>query len=485
MSDDERRDTSPGHRAEDPVESPGADGRAAASTEQPAAWWERPTEPPPSGAALWGAAPAPPAPYGVPPAPYGAPASPYGAPPAPGASPYGAPPPSPGSTGPYDTLGRPESPAGRSLGSRTGLLATLAVLIALVAGAMGGALGLYVSHERDRGVLDGSTALPAPSVGSTARPSGSVAEIAGRTLPSVVAISVRTSSGGGTGSGFVIRADGYVVTNNHVVAEAVGGNATVEVQFSDQRTAKATIVGTDASYDLAVIKVAARDLPTVSLGNSDDVVVGDQVVAIGAPLGLAGTVTSGIISAKNRPVTAGQGGGDESFINALQTDAAINPGNSGGPLMDLSGRVIGVNSAIATLPGSPALGGSGQSGSIGLGFAIPINQARRTTEQLIRTGKSAHPVIGVALDTTYDGPGARIALAPVGGTLPVTPGGPAAKAGLRAGDVVTAVDGQKVNSNDELIVAIRARVPGASVSLTYERGGRTATARVTLGSSAG
>lgn len=436
-----------------------------------------PPEPAPGSGEAWWTRPGPGGPGSQP-----GPGRPWIQPPLgaqPGYGAYGAAP-----TTSFDTLGdalRPAEPSWRP--PRTGLLVVLAVLIALVAGALGGALGLYVAHQRDRGVLDGSAALPAPVTGTTARPQGSVADIASRTLPSVVAISVRTADGSGTGSGFVLRSDGYILTNNHVVAEAAGGGP-LEVQFSDQASVKATIVGTNASYDLAVIKVSARGLPVTPLGNSDDVVVGDQVVAIGAPLGLAGTVTSGIISAKNRPVTAGQDGGDGSFINALQTDAAINPGNSGGPLMDSQGRVIGVNSAIAALPGSPALGGTSQTGSIGLGFAIPINQARRTAEQLIRTGKAAHPVIGVALDTRYQGQGARINTEPVGDTQPITPGGPAAKAGLKPGDVITKVDGKAVISNEELIVAVRARVPGDVVSLTYQRGGATVTTKVTLGSAA-
>lgn len=223
------------------------------------------------------------------------------------------------------------------------------------------------------------------------------------------------------------------------------------------------IVGRDPSYDLAVVKVPVTGLTALALGDSDKIQVGDPVIAIGSPLGLSGTVTTGIISAKNRAVTtSGSTSPDNSFINALQTDAAINPGNSGGPLVDATGAVIGVNSAIASLGSS--LGG--QSGSIGLGFAIPINQAKRTAQELIRTGVSSHPIIGVSLDTSYGGPGARIALTEGS----VTRGSPAAKAGLQPGDLIVALDGKRVANSDELIVAIRSHSPGDRVTLTYVRG---------------
>jgi putative serine protease PepD len=203
------------------------------------------------------------------------------------------------------------------------------------------------------------------------------------------------------------------------------------------------------------------------------VVVGDQSIAIGSPLGLAGTVTSGIVSAINRPVTTGAGDGAEtSYLSAIQTDAAINPGNSGGPLVDGRGRVIGVNSAIATLSS-----GTGQSGSIGVGFSIPINQARRVAEQIIRTGSATYPVIGASLDPAYTGDGVRI--------LQVSPGGPAAIAGLRAGDIVTAVDGRSIGRPEELVVAIRTKQPGDVIRLELRRAGSLHTADITLGSRTG
>ncbi|HEU4674395.1 MAG TPA: trypsin-like peptidase domain-containing protein [Motilibacteraceae bacterium] len=358
------------------------------------------------------------------------------------------------------------------------LVLTLALVVALLSGGAGGSIGWFAARAADGGI---STGAPLPVSGSgPARPADSVAGVAERLLPSVVSISVRGDQGAGTGSGFVIRQDGYVLTNNHVVALAADGGR-LRVQFNDGSSVAGTIVGRDPSYDLAVVKVDRDGLPQVALGDSDAVSVGDPVVAIGSPLGLAGTVTSGIVSAKDRPVTAGgEGGSEESFIDAIQTDAAINPGNSGGPLVDATGKVIGVNSAIASLSS-----GTGQSGSIGLGFAIPINQAKRTAEQLIKTGKATYPVIGARVDTSYQGQGAKIVERSAQVPDPLTPGGPADDAGLRPGDVVTAVDGKAVNDSSELIVAIRARQPGAVVALTVQRGGRTFEVKVTLGESSG
>lgn len=229
------------------------------------------------------------------------------------------------------------------------------------------------------------------------------------------------------------------------------------------------------------------------LGNSDNVRVGDPVVAIGAPFDLDNTVTSGIISAKERPITAGgeaSDGSDVSYVDALQTDAPINPGNSGGPLLDARGRLVGVNSAIRSADygdgGGEGDGSeSGQAGSIGLGFAIPVNLAKRVAEELINTGKAAHPVIGVALDTDYAGDGARIATKGSGDGPAVTAGGPGAKAGLKAGDVITEVDGERVHSGNELIVRTRAHRPGDHVRLTLRRGGKDMTLSLVLGSSTG
>jgi putative serine protease PepD len=265
----------------------------------------------------------------------------------------------------------------------------------------------------------------------------------------------------------VIDANGYLLTNNHVVA----GSLTIKVLLNDGREFAARILGRDESYDLAVLKIEASGLKALQLGDSEKVQVGDPVIAIGSPLGLSGTVTQGIISAKNRPVTAGADESDSatSFISALQTDAAINPGNSGGPLVDATGAVIGVNSAIASL-------GSSGSGSIGLGFAIPINQARKTADQLIKNGKATYPVIGVAIDMNYNGVGALIAKS----ASAILPGGPAAKAGLRAGDLITEIDGKKINAPEELIVEVRTHNVGDEVTITYIRGTKTNTAKLIL-----
>jgi putative serine protease PepD len=225
-----------------------------------------------------------------------------------------------------------------------------------------------------------------------------------------------------------------------------------------------------------------KGLRPMPLGNSDDVRVGDPVVAIGAPFDLSNTVTAGIISAKERPITAGEGEGDVSYVDALQTDAPINPGNSGGPLLDSGGRVIGINSAIRSADtGLDA--DDGRSGSIGLGFAIPVNQAVRVAEELIDDGEATHPVIGVTLDMAYPGEGARVHTKGVDGGSPVTPGGPGDKAGLKPGDVITAVDGVRVASGDELIVKTRARRPGDSLELTVERDGEEREVTLVLGSS--
>ena len=379
---------------------------------------------------------------------------------------------------PIDTIGR-ESRERRGPGA--GALVALAAVIALLAGAAGGAAGyLLAEREADNVTVDGANLGAAPAR-SVERPANSIAGVAAAVLPSVVQIKVETAEGGGTGSGFVLDDDGFIVTNNHVVADA--DSSGVSVSFADGTTADARVVGTSGSYDLAVLKVDATGLDPLPLGNSDSVVVGDPVIAIGSPLGLSGTVTSGIVSAKDRPVTAGDRSGDDSaYINAIQTDAAINPGNSGGPLVNLDGEVVGVNSAIATVGGSL----TGQSGNIGVGFAIPINQARRTVEQLIDTGEAQFPIIGASLDGAYEGEGARIASsAAPNGTQPLVPGGPADRAGLQPGDVIVAIDDKPVNDSSELIVAIRSRSPGDTVTLTVRRGADERPIEVTLGSSKG
>ncbi|WP_399103100.1 trypsin-like peptidase domain-containing protein [Streptomyces sp. 11x1] len=358
-----------------------------------------------------------------------------------------------------------------------------ALLIAVVAGGVGGVVGAYL--ERNGGV--GAIELPQTSDGVTGRAPDSVAGIAASALPSVVTLHVSGDSAQGTGTGFVLDERGHILTNNHVVDPA-GAGGDISVTFSGGETAKATIVGRDTGYDLAVVKVSGvSGLKPLPLGNSEEVRVGDPVVAIGAPFDLANTVTSGIISAKERPITAGGESGnvsDVSYVDALQTDAPINPGNSGGPLLDGKARVIGINSAIRSA-GSGSESDGGQAGSIGLGFAIPINQGKRVAEELINTGKATHPVIGVTLDMDYSGDGARIGDGGDGGGSGVTSGGPADRAGMRSGDVITEVDGQRVHSGDELIVKVRAHRPGDRLELTLLRDGRERTVTLTLGSSGG
>ncbi|MFD5329182.1 S1C family serine protease [Streptomyces sp. NPDC127092] len=367
---------------------------------------------------------------------------------------------------------------------RRGLALVGALAFALVTGVIGGGVGAYV--ERNGGLT--SVELPQAGPEDTDRAPGSVAAVAAKALPSVVTIHVSGSGSSGTGTGFVLDTRGHILTNNHVV-DAAASSGEISVTFSNGESARAKLIGRDTGYDLAVIQVrGVSGLKPLPLGNSDSVRVGDPVVAIGAPFDLSNTVTSGIISAKERPITAGGekgDGSDVSYVDALQTDAPINPGNSGGPLVDSQARVIGINSAIRAAGNGSSGEGGGQSGSIGLGFAIPINQGKRVAEELINTGKATHPVIGVSLDMAYTGDGARVGDKGKGGAASVTPGGPAAKAGIRPGDVITKVDGQRVHSGEELIVKIRAHRPGDRLRLTVTRDGKEQTKTLTLGSSTG
>jgi putative serine protease PepD len=341
--------------------------------------------------------------------------------------------------------------------SRKGVSLLTAVSMALVAGVVGSVIGHSTTSLVSNTHLVSTTS-------TVERKPDSIAGIAARVAPSVVSINVTSSQGGDTGSGFFIANNGYILTNNHVIAASLDGGD-IRVLLANGKNYPAKLVGRDSAYDLAVIKIDVTDAPALQLGDSDKIEVGDNVIAIGSPLGLSGTVTSGIISAKNRAVTSSGGSGESAFINALQTDAAINPGNSGGPLVDLSGSVIGVNSAIASLGSSF----NGQSGSIGLGFAIPINQARKTAEQLIKTGTSTHPIMGLSLDERFAGPGAKVA--DVAGS--VVSGSPAAKAGIRGGDIIVAIDGNPVNNAEEAIVAVRSHNVGDLISVEINRGGKS------------
>jgi S1-C subfamily serine protease len=297
--------------------------------------------------------------------------------------------------------------------------------------------------------------------------------IAAAVTPSVVSISVTTRTGGGTGSGSIYKtssSESFIITNNHVIEEAVT-SGTIEVELLNGNVLPATIVGRDIAYDIAVLKVKTGNLPVIKVGDSAKVSVGDPVIAIGSPLGLASTVTAGIISALNRPVLTGSSG-SESYVNAIQTDAAINPGNSGGALVDAGGKLIGVNSAIATLSSDSA------SGSIGLGFSIPINEAKRVIDEIIATGKSTRPVLGVFFDQSYTGIGAKI--------LRLSPGEGAEKAGIPVGSVIKSIEGFKITDDVSAIVRIRSAVPGSTITVIVElpNAGGLKTFKVTLGQAA-
>lgn len=295
-----------------------------------------------------------------------------------------------------------------------------------------------------------------------------VKTIASLVSPSVVSIAVNGLSGSGTGSGVIYRSSGsnsFIITNNHVIASAAT-SGTIQVELNNGDLEPATIVGRDTAYDIAVLRINRGNLRTIKVGNSNKLIIGEPVVAFGSPLGLSGTVTSGIVSALNRPVTTGSTGA-ESFIDAIQTDAAINPGNSGGPLVDATGALVGINSAIATLSG-------GATGSIGLGFSIPINQAKRVVDEIIETGKSTRPFLGINFDPAFTGQGAKI--------LRLVEGEAAAKAGIPAGAVIREIEGRKINDLVAAIVRIRSFAPGDTVKITVDMpGGGKRTFDVVLG----
>ena len=365
------------------------------------------------------------------------------------------------------------SGAGRRGGLGLSALA-LGVLVALIAGTIGGGAGYWLAG-RAQDVLHRSDVHLSQTGTPANRPPGSVADIAKRVGPTVVSIAVQTPSQYGVGSGVVIDKHGYVLTNNHVVeAAATSDNSSIVVTFSNEDSAKATIVGRDVISDLAVIKVPDTSLTVAALGNSDQLVVGDPVIAIGSPLGLEGTVTSGIVSALNRAVHVfGDDGNSDAYLDAIQTDAAINPGNSGGALVGADGSVVGINSAAAL--SSPS--GSGQSTpTSGIGYAIPINYARGIAEQLIKSGRAVHG----SLDA--QGRTATANLQEGAYLEQVVPKGAAAKAGLRNGDVIVIADGRAIVSYDQLVVIVQEHKPGDKMSVTFFRGAAKKTASVTLSS---
>ena len=353
----------------------------------------------------------------------------------------------------------------------------LSLIVGLVAGTVGGAVGYQLAGTGPSVIsaldLPSSGALPVANL-----PNGSIEQVAQKVMPSVVQLQVQGSRVAGEGSGIVLSSDGLILTNNHVVEPAarsavpVAADGGITAVLQDGRSVPVEIVGRAPSFDLAVVRArGVNGLTPAQLGSSGDVRVGQDVVAIGSPLGLSGTVTTGIISALERPVRAGgERSGQETVLDAIQTDAAINPGNSGGPLADMQGRVIGINSAIASLGLS-----NGQAGSIGLGFAIPIDQARRIANELVRTGRATQAILGVSVPVGRPGDrGAKV--------QQVTDGSAAAAAGIKPGDVITKVDDRLIDSGDALIAAIRSQEPGSQVEITIGSGGDSRQVEVTLGS---
>ena len=360
-------------------------------------------------------------------------------------------------------------------------LVTVALLAAVLAST-----GTYAATRAD------DTQSPTAQTGSSATTSAAPvlqadasapnwAVTAAAVSPSVVAIKVTSGQGGGQGSGVIFDTKGHILTNNHVVA-AGGQGSQISVTLNDKRTYDATVVGTDPSTDLAVIALtnAPNDLKAIALGDANVLKVGDPVMAVGNPLGLAGTVTTGIVSALNRPVTTSdqqpsdpfgqqqQPTADPVVTNAVQTSAAINPGNSGGALVNASGQLVGINSAIASLGSSG--GSSSQSGNIGIGFAIPVNEARSIAEQLITSGKATHAYLGVSSKdgVVADGSAKRAAAV----LTNVRSGTPADKAGLQAGDAIISVDGNSIDGSLSLVAQVRERSVGDKVTIKVVRDGQ-------------
>ncbi len=360
-------------------------------------------------------------------------------------------------------------------GGRFGLGAlALMLIVALVAGVLGGGTGYWFA-TRAHGVLHNSDVKLAKTDTPANRPPGSIAEIAQRVSPAVVSIQEHTADLDAVGAGIVIHKAGYILTNNHVVSDAATNHGDIWVTFADKSRLSAKVVGRDPKTDLAVIKVDHAKLTVATLGDSAKLAVGDPVIAIGSPLGLRGTVTTGIVSALGRPVpVSGEGSDTDAVIDAIQTDAAINPGNSGGALVDSAGAVVGINTAAV----SPSVVQGGPNGSVGLGFAIPINGARVIAEELIHTGKVAHASIGLQARSSTDGlrDGAYV--------VQVNPEGPADQAGLKAGDVITLVDTTLIDSREQLAVTVADHKPGDKVKVHFYREGskKESAVTVTLGS---
>ena len=369
--------------------------------------------------------------------------------------------------------------------SRAGLFTTGAVAVAVVSAAVGGGVALAVQPHHPATTAVAAAPGAAPGQPAASAPAGSVEQVAAKVVPSVVKLETTMGRQSEEGSGIILSSDGLILTNNHVVAAAAkggqlgagsttGDGSTSTVTFNDGRTAPFSVVGTDPSSDIAVVRVqGVSGLTPITIGSSSNLKVGQDVVAVGSPLGLEGTVTTGIVSALNRPVAAGGDAGDQnSVLDAIQTDAAINPGNSGGALVNMNGELVGINSAIASLGDSS--GPQAQSGNIGLGFAIPVDEAKRVADQLIQTGTATHASLGVQVGNDATVNGAKI--------MEVVSGGPAAQAGLPSGVVVTKLDDRVISSADGLVAAVRSKAPGDTVTLTYsDPSGGNKTVQVTLG----
>ncbi len=398
--------------------------------------------------------------------------------------------------GPYRPA--PQAPAKRRNGSRTAALTVGALAIAAVSAGIGGGVALLAQPDEQVPSTMTTATGSAPSVPAANVPAGSVEQVALKVVPSVVKLETSLGRANEEGSGVILSSDGLILTNNHVVSAAAGspvpgpgaapldpdrpqiprnrGNAkpTTTVTFADGSTAPFTVVGTDPLSDIAVVRAeGVSDLTPITIGSSADLRVGQNVVAIGSPLGLEGTVTTGIVSALNRPVsTAGDTKNQNTVLDAIQTDAAINPGNSGGALVNMNGELVGINSAIATL-GGDAVGGP-KGGSIGLGFAIPVDQAKRIADELISSGKASRASLGVQVSNDTTSNGAKI--------VEVTEGGAAEAAGLPSGAVVTKVDDRVIASADALVAAVRSKAPGDTITVSFlDDAGKPGSVQVTLG----
>ncbi len=358
---------------------------------------------------------------------------------------------------------RPEPPRRR----RTGLAAAVVATSLLVGGGagLGGAAAWDATHDGQPGTPSASAAPTTSTVANqTQSPpaDGSVESVAQKVLPSVVKIDVTGNGEAGSGSGIILTADGTILTNNHVV-EVAGEGGTIKVDFSDGTSADAEILGTDPLTDTAVIKAqGVSDLTPATIGKSANLGVGEGVVAVGSPFGLDATVTSGIVSALNRPVNVGSDAdGNSTTYPAIQTDAAINPGNSGGPLSDMTGAVVGINSSIRTASSQT----SEQSGSIGLGFAIPIDEVMPIVDQMANGETPTHARLGLQVGNPATGADAGAVV------KEVSDGSTASQGGLAAGDVITKVDDQRITDADSLVATIRSYRPGDNVTVTWTSNG--------------